>query len=136
LTDAEAALLVCPRCGGPTRPHVLWFDETYNEVHYRFHSALEAAATTGLLIIVGTSGATHLPNQVALLAKSRGALVIDVNIDANVFSRLALAEPEGFFIQQAAATALPALVQALVGALVPEESASEGFWNDPVRFGH
>jgi NAD-dependent deacetylase len=116
LTDAEVALRVCPCCGGPTRPHVLWFDETYNEVHYRFHSTLEAAATTGVRIIVGT----NLPNQVALLAKSKGALVIDVNIEANVFSRLALAEPEGFFIQQAAVTALPVLVQALAGALGPE----------------
>jgi NAD-dependent deacetylase len=113
LTDAEAALLVCPRCGGLARPHVLWFDETYNEVHYRFHSALEAAATTGVLIIVGTSGATNLPNQVAHLAKSNGALVIDINIEANVFTRLALAEPAGFFIRQPATTALPDLVQAL-----------------------
>ncbi|MEE4608171.1 MAG: Sir2 family NAD-dependent protein deacetylase [Desulfobacteraceae bacterium] len=113
LSDAEAARLVCPRCGSPSRPHVLWFDETYNEVHYRFHSALEAAAASGVLIIVGTSGATNLPNQVAHLAKSSGALVIDVNIEANVFTRLALAEPAGFFIQQPAATALPALVQAL-----------------------
>jgi NAD-dependent deacetylase len=92
---------------------VLWFDETYNEVHYRFHSALEAAATTGVLIIVGTSGATNLPNQVAHLAKSNGALVIDINIEANVFTRLALAEPAGFFIRQPATTALPDLVQAL-----------------------
>lgn len=123
LTDAEAALLVCPRCGGPSRPHVLWFDETYNEVHYRFHSALEAAATSGVLIIVGTSGATNLPNQVAHLAKSNGALVIDVNIQANVFTRLALAEPTGFFIQQPAAKALPDLVRALIasGAITPDE---------------
>lgn len=123
LTDAEAALLVCPRCGGPSRPHVLWFDETYNEVHYRCHSALAAAATTGVLIIVGTSGATNLPNQVARLAKSGGALVIDVNIEANVFTRLALAEPRGFFIQQPGATALPALVQTLAtnGVRTPTE---------------
>ena len=117
LTDAEAALLACPRCGGLARPHVLWFDETYNEVHYRFHSALEAAATTGVLIVVGTSGATNLPNQVAQLAKSSGALVIDVNIGTNVFTRLALAEPAGFFIQQPAATALPDLVRDLTAAL-------------------
>jgi NAD-dependent deacetylase len=116
LTDAEAALLVCPRCGGLARPHVLWFDETYNEVHYRFRSALEAAAATGVLIVVGTSGATNLPNQVARLAKSNGALVIDINIAPNVFSRLALTQPAGFFIQQPGATALPALVQALAAA--------------------
>jgi NAD-dependent deacetylase len=125
LTDAEAALLVCPRCGGLARPHVLWFDETYNEVHYRFHSALEAAATTGVLIVVGTSGATNLPNQVAHLAKASGALVIDINIAENVFTRLALAQPEGFFIQQPGATALPALAQALAAALPKASGTSK-----------
>jgi NAD-dependent deacetylase len=117
LTDAEAAMFCCPRCGGLTRPHVLWFDETYNEVHYRFQSALEAAAASGVLIIVGTSGTTNLPNQVARLAKSRGALVVDVNIEANVFTRLALADDSGFFIQQPGASALPALVQSLADLL-------------------
>jgi NAD-dependent deacetylase len=125
LTDAEAALLVCPCCGGLARPHVLWFDETYNEVHYRFHSALEAAATTGVLIVVGTSGATNLPNQVAHLAKASGALVIDINIAENVFTRLALAQPEGFFIQQPGATALPALAQALAAALPKASGTSK-----------
>jgi NAD-dependent deacetylase len=110
LTDTEAALLCCPRCGGLARPHVLWFDETYNEIHYRFQSALEAAAATGVLIVVGTSGATNLPNQVVRIAKSRGALVVDVNIEANLFTRLALSGGDGFFIQQPSAAALPLLV--------------------------
>jgi NAD-dependent deacetylase len=48
--------LKCPTCGNWLRPHVLWFDETYNEHHYYFNSALEAAKRTRLLITVGTAG--------------------------------------------------------------------------------
>ena len=117
LTADEAGRLRCPRCGGWTRPHVLWFDETYNEVHFRFESALAAAAATGVLIVVGTSGATNLPNQVARTVKTRGGLIIDVNIEANVFTRLALAGGGGFFLRQPSATALPALADAVARAL-------------------
>ncbi len=116
LTDAEADLLVCPRCGDLTRPNVLWFDEAYNEVHYRYRSALDAAAATGALLVVGTSGATNLPNQVARIAATRGALMVDINIEANVFTRLALAGG-GFFIQRPGALALPALLSALADRL-------------------
>jgi NAD-dependent SIR2 family protein deacetylase len=65
LTDAERALLTCRRCGERLRPHVLWFDEVYDERYFHFDSSLQAAAETGLLLIVGTSGVTNLPNQVA-----------------------------------------------------------------------
>jgi NAD-dependent deacetylase len=44
LTERERRRLTCPVCGNWIRPHVLWFDETYNERYYRFRSALEAAA--------------------------------------------------------------------------------------------
>ena len=109
----EAARLRCPECGGWARPHVLWFDEAYNEVHFRFHSSLKAAATTSVLVVVGTSGATNLPNQVASVVQSRGSLMVDVNIEPNVFSRLALSGG-GFFVQAPAAKALPALAEALI----------------------
>ncbi|NIN34224.1 MAG: RNA polymerase subunit sigma, partial [Gammaproteobacteria bacterium] len=31
LSEDDRALLSCPDCGEMTRPHVLWFDETYDE---------------------------------------------------------------------------------------------------------
>ena len=43
VTADERRLLQCPLCGALTRPHVLWFDETYNEAHYRFESSLRCA---------------------------------------------------------------------------------------------
>ena len=63
LTEQDRRLLLCPDCGGRTRPHVLWFDEMYNEHYYRYHSTLTVSGETELLMVVGTSGATSLPNQ-------------------------------------------------------------------------
>ena len=81
--------LVCPQCGKRTRPHVLWFDESYDETHFRFESSLQAASRTDLLIIVGTSGATTLPNHVVNVVLSSGGLVVDLNIESNLFGDLA-----------------------------------------------
>lgn len=113
LTDADADLLVCPACRRMTRPHVLWFDEIYNEEHFRFTSSLVAAEKTDLLVIVGTSGVTNLPNQVARTVFQQGKPIIDINIEKNPFSELAEKSTGGGFIQEPSATVLPRLTAAL-----------------------
>jgi NAD-dependent deacetylase len=110
LSDAERALLTCPRCGDRLRPHVLWFDEVYDETYFRFHSSLRTAAATGLLIVVGTSGATNLPNQVAWAVFQNGGTIIDIDPTPNPFSQLALRTPGGAFIQAASGRILPEVV--------------------------
>ncbi|MCP3955624.1 MAG: RNA polymerase subunit sigma [Desulfobacterales bacterium] len=110
LTADEIELLKCPACGQTARPHVLWFDETYNEVYFKFESSLQAAAQTDLLIIVGTAGATNLPNQVAALARHAGAVLVDINIEANPFSRLALSDNKGYFLQESSGAALESIL--------------------------
>ncbi len=113
LIESERELLVCRNCGKLTRPHVLWFDETYNEHHYRYQSSLNVAFETELLIVVGTSGATNLPNQVALAAKNRDSIIIDINIQENLFSNIALKSRRGFFFKEPSSTALPRILQLL-----------------------
>jgi len=113
LTPDEIEQLRCPQCGGWARPHVLWFDEVYNETYFRFESALSVAAKTALLIIVGTSGATNLPNQIAWAVKRRGGIIIDVNIERNLFSDLALSGGKGFFIKGPSGSVLPEIVQVM-----------------------
>jgi NAD-dependent deacetylase len=110
LAAAETRQLVCPACGGRTRPHVLWFDETYNEHHFRFQSALRAALATRLLIVVGTSGATNLPNQVAGAVQRNGGTIFDVNIEVNPFSPLARQSPGGGFFKASSSRFLPELI--------------------------
>lgn len=111
LTSEQWALLTCPRCGAMTRPHILWFDEYYNEEFYHFESSLQVATKTDLLLVVGTSGATNLPNQVVQRVYHRGGIIIDVNIEPNVFSRLALATPKGFFLHAPSSEVLPQIVE-------------------------
>ena len=110
---AEVAILRCPDCGGWARPHVLWFDESYDEPYFRFHSAMAAAEKTDLLIVVGTAGATSLPNQVAREVAVHGGVIINIDIEPNVFSHLAKASGNGFFIQQPSASALQEVVAVL-----------------------
>lgn len=111
LTTDEKTKLRCPVCGGWARPHVLWFDETYNERYFKFESAMAVAADTDLLIVVGTAGATNLPNQVAWTVKHRGGAIVDINIERNVFSDLALSGDRGFFVKAKSGTVLPQMVK-------------------------
>ena len=110
LSAQEIELLKCPACGGISRPHVLWVDESYNEGYFKFESSLRAASQTDLLIVVGTASATNLPNQVAAMAKHAGATLVDINIEANPFSRLALSGDNGFFIQASSSKALEGIL--------------------------
>ncbi len=116
LTKEDKEALRCPQCGGSSRPHILWFDESYNEHHYHFYSSLKAAQETDLLIIVGTSGATNLPNQVAAQVNQSGGIIVDINIEENPFSNLAIQSGNGFFVQETSASALPAIVDVLAKA--------------------
>jgi NAD-dependent deacetylase len=116
LTAAERAALTCPRCGGWLRPHVLWFDEYYDEENYRMDSALGAANAADLLLVVGTSGATNLPMQIGQVVYRRGVALVDVNPEANPFATLAQRSPNGFFARGSACERLPEIVRALGGA--------------------
>ena len=51
ITYEEEKRLKCPKCGEDLRPHVLWFDETYNEKYYKFQTVRSIADNTGLLFI-------------------------------------------------------------------------------------
>ena len=109
LTPAELQLLHCPDCGAWLRPHVLWFDEYYDEEHFHFESSVRRANETDLLIIVGTSGATTLPNIIAETVFNHGKTIIDINVDRSPFSDLAVNSPDGGFIKDSSTDVLPQL---------------------------
>ena len=111
LTKTDLELLECPDCGNRTRPHVLWFDEMYNEHYYRYHSSLSVARKTDVLIIVGTSGATSLPNHIEWEVKTHNGIIIDINIEENPFSNLARKSRGGLFIKEPSSKALPNMMQ-------------------------
>jgi len=88
LTESEIATLVCPKCGECLRPHVLWFDESYDEKYFRKDSVLRIAKETGILFVLGTSGETFLPQKVTQNVLSRNGMVVEVNISESYFSAL------------------------------------------------
>ena len=112
-TATELALLRCPRCGAPARPHVLWFDECYDEDLFRADTAMRAAADAEILIVVGTAGATNLPRQIADRVARLGRPIIDVNLDDNPFAAAAR-RTGGHALLGAAAELLPTLVQHMI----------------------
>lgn len=113
LTDRERELLRCPACGARGRPHVLWFGETYDEANFRFQSAIEAARTASLLIVVGTTGAVSLPMHVGTIAAQRGVPILVVNPERNAFSEMVRRTGRGAFLEGTAGKWVPELVEAL-----------------------
>ena len=110
LTEKDRSLLKCPDCNGSVRPHVLWFDESYNEKYYRLYSSLKAALETGLLVIAGTSGATNLPNQVVSEVFRNLKPIIDINIEQSPFSVPAV-KSGGLFMNESSTSGLSKLLK-------------------------
>ena len=85
--------LSCDRCRTWMRPHVLWFDECYDENHYRIDSTVKAMNEADALVVIGTTGATSLPAHMLQMAQSRGVPMYDINPDDNPFARVAARGP-------------------------------------------
>lgn len=100
--------------GAWARPHVLFFDESYDEPLFRFESSLELAMAARLLVVIGTSGATTLPTHVVEIAARRGIPLVVVNADESPFSELATELPHGLFLRGSAVEHVPALVERLL----------------------
>jgi NAD-dependent deacetylase len=113
LDDEAEQALTCTRCGDWLRPHVLWFDECYDEERYHFESSMAAAAACRLLVVVGTSGATTLPMHVATTVAQRGAAFLVIDPEPSSFSDMADANPRGCFLQGKAGEFVPKIADAL-----------------------
>ncbi len=98
ISEYDWEALTCPYCGGKLRPHVLWFDEYYNELYYKFDTALTIAKESQLLFILGSSGATTLPQMIAERVLAKGGMVVDVNINESYFSQLLKSHKNGIAI--------------------------------------
>lgn len=112
LSDKQKALLQCPKCEALARPHVLWFDECYDEEKFHYHSSQRAASECVALVSVGSSGSTNLPTQMLQRAAGRGALVIDINPEKGPYSRIAEMS-NGVWLQSSASQGLQEVAQAI-----------------------
>jgi NAD-dependent deacetylase len=94
----------CDLCGGPMRPDFVSFGEEVQQ----FREASVAALTCDLMLIVGTSGVVYPAASLPEGAKSRGAVVIEVNPKESELTASA-----DLFLQGTAGEVLPQLVKAI-----------------------
>jgi NAD-dependent deacetylase len=113
LGPEELEVLLCPSCGALGRPHVLWFDESYDEPNFRFESSIDAARQAALVVVVGTTGATSLPMHIGTIAAQRGVPMLVVNPEPNPFSALVEQTGQGAFLSGTAGKWVPDIVSAL-----------------------
>ncbi len=113
LGQRELDALRCPACGTLGRPHVLWFDESYDEPNFRFQSSIEAVREASLVIVIGTTGATSLPMHIGTMAAQRGVPMVVVNPEPNPFSALVQQTGQGVFLSGTAGEWVPEIVSTL-----------------------
>lgn len=111
--DEARRLLRCCPGGTLARPHVLFFDECYDEATYRFRSSLQAAQHAAMLMVVGTSGQTNLPDQMVRHAAARETPLVVCNLDESPFTRLARDRARGLVLRGKAAQLVPAMAEAI-----------------------
>jgi NAD-dependent deacetylase len=115
LSARNRELLRCHHCGGWARPHVLWFDEYYDEQDYHFESALSVAEAADLLLVIGTSGATNLPLMIARTAAERGTTTLEIGPEPTAFTQFT-ERTGGSFLQGKATELVPRVVEELLGS--------------------
>lgn len=120
LSVDEVRHLTCPKCGELTRPHVLWFDEYYNQKFYKLDSVLRIAKETSLLFIVGTSGATNLPKRIVDTVLAKSGVVVDINPRENDFTRQLERAKNGYWVEGKSGDVLPQLATELRQLLAVE----------------
>jgi len=120
LRSDEIASLKCPQCGSWLRPNVLWFDEYYDERTNKMFSSLKVAKNSGVLFIVGTSGATTLPMEIARNTIKYGGYVVDINIEDNYFTELIRGKKNALIIRERSSDILPQIKERIEKNLIRE----------------
>jgi NAD-dependent deacetylase len=97
--------IIPPRCscGGMERPGVVWFGEALPETIWA--KAQRGAVESAVLLVVGTSAVVYPAAGLARLAKSAGAIVVEINVAETPVSELA-----DYSFRAPAAELLPLLV--------------------------
>ncbi len=75
---------VCGACGAMTRPHVVWFGESYDS--RTLEQALGFLSACDLVFVVGTSGMVPMPIYLTEHAVAHGAYAIEFNLEASALS--------------------------------------------------
>ncbi|MBM3324243.1 MAG: NAD-dependent deacylase [Calditrichaeota bacterium] len=91
-------------CGGMLRPDVVWFGETLPEK--AIEEAFAAAETADLFLSVGTSAIVYPAASLPQVAKSSGAVLIEINVEHTALTPIA-----DHFLQGPSGEILPVLFE-------------------------
>lgn len=78
---------LCPKCGNPLRPAVVWFGEPI-PAHTWARAVLEAE-TADTMLVIGTSAVVMPAGMLPLLVKRNGGRIIEVNPEETRISSIA-----------------------------------------------
>jgi NAD-dependent deacetylase len=76
----------CPACDGLARPDVIWFGEKLE--HKVLEDAIQAVEQARLFLSIGTSSVVYPAAELPLLAKKRGAYLIEINLEETPISSM------------------------------------------------
>jgi NAD-dependent deacetylase len=96
----------CPACGGLVRPDVVWFGEFLPEDQW--DASVRAAESADVFLSIGTSGVVYPAASLPVMAKLRGAFLVEVNPEPTP-----LTERADEFLQGASGGIMSALVARL-----------------------
>ena len=74
----------CPKCGEILKPDFVFFGENIPQLAYQ--NAFEAAQKAEVFIIIGTSGEVSPANQIPVIAKQNGAVIIEINNNKSLYT--------------------------------------------------
>ena len=101
----------CEQCGQPLKPDVVFFGE---QIPFKaMIGANQHASGCGVLIIIGTSGAVYPAAEIPSLAKSNGAVVVEINVSPTPFT----SSVTDHFLEGRASVMLPEIVRLLLDAV-------------------
>lgn len=95
----------CPACGGLARPAVVWFGEMLDPADL---ARADRACRCDVFVVVGTSAIVYPAAGLADVARSRGALVIEINVEPTTPTA------RDFSLQGPAETVLPKIERRLL----------------------
>jgi NAD-dependent deacetylase len=106
--ESSESVPPCPLCGGFLRPDVVWFGESLPpEV---LDAAVKATRVSQVFLSIGTSGLVHPAASLALAARERGAVIVEINAEPTPLTPRA-----DFFFAGRSGEILPALRRAVWG---------------------
>ncbi len=76
----------CPGCGALLRPHVVWFGESLDPSI--LSTAFEAVQHAEIVMVIGTSGTVEPAASMGMVAKRKGACLVEINLEPTPFTTL------------------------------------------------